>query len=181
LHVQSLTDETFRNKLRSGDDFAAWCIRFGVPLIGSTSWTAILNSPEAELWPDWRKKVTHATRRLLLATAMLGAGDLEASAEETLYAVSHTGRAVLLKQEVFPLSRPEMVQQLSETGHAALAELLKDLIYGPASERQLTRAHVYVKRCLVHLDKATYANFVNERRETLQAKQAKCRPQALIQ
>lgn len=181
LHVQSFTEEAFRAKLRSGDDFAAWCVRFGVPLVSSGRWAAIVDSDEAEIWPEWRNKVKHATRRLVLATAMLDAGDLEASAEETLYAVSHTARAVLLKQGAFPLSRPEMVQQLAESGHQVLAELLKELIYATASQRRLTRTHFYVKKLLVHLDKTTYGNYVSERRKILQAKQSKSRHQPIVQ
>ncbi len=180
LHVQWFTEDAFREKLRSGDDFAAWCVRFGVPLISSAAWTSIINSTEAEAWPEWRKKVTHATRRLFLATAMLDAGDLDASAEETLYAVSHTARALLLRQGAFPLSRPEMVQQLAESGHQALGEQLKELIYGTANERRLTRTHFYVKKLLVHLDKTTYRNYVSERRKILQAKRRKSRRKALV-
>lgn len=31
LHVQTLTTKQFADKLRSGDDFAAWCVRYGSP------------------------------------------------------------------------------------------------------------------------------------------------------
>lgn len=170
LHVQSIREGTFREKLQVGDDFAGWCVRFGVPLLTSKGWLAIVNSPDAELWPDWRKKVTHAARRLMLAATMVDAGDDEAAAEETLYAASHAARAMLLKSGVFPLSRPEMVQQLQEAGHRSLAELLKQLIYGTTNERQLRRAQLYMKKLLVHLDKITYGDYVNMRREVLLSK-----------
>jgi hypothetical protein len=170
LHVQVMREDLFREKLRAGDDFAAWCIRFGVPVVSSEAWLFLANSPEANIWPEWRKKVVHAARRLLLAMTMLDAEDKDAAAEETLYAASHTARAILLKAQIFPLSRPEMIQQLQDGGHQPLAEILKQLIYASSTKRELRRAQFYIKKVLVDLDRRAYRDYVTARRRVIQDK-----------
>src|SRR5688572_19523563 len=67
FHVQEFTLDQFIAKLSGGDDFAAWCVRYGVPIRLAPVWKAILQSEEATRWPEWRLKITHTTRRLLLA------------------------------------------------------------------------------------------------------------------
>lgn len=174
LHVQFVKEDSFVERLQSGDDFAAWCIRFGVPMIPSDAWLALAKSPVANVWPDWRRKVTHAARRLLMAASMIDVADKEAAAEELLYAASHTARAILLKNQVFPLSRPEMIQQLREHGtHQPLAEILKQLIYENATEHDLRRARLYIKKLLVYLDRKAYQEYASARRRVLLNKSKK--------
>ena len=170
LHVQTLTTKQFAEKLRSGDDFAAWCVRYGVPLLASSGWLQIVRSPDAGTWPDWHKKVRHAARRLTLATTLLETDDIAAAAEEILYAVSHTARAMLLKAKVFPLSRPEIIGQLNEAGQQRLATLLQELSYEEPTRQAVNRASMYVKRLLVHIDRPSYREFVALRRQHLLAK-----------
>lgn len=178
LHVQALTTTQFADKLRSGDDFAAWCVRYGVPLVASSGWLQIVTSSDANTWPDWHKKVRHAARRLTLASTLLETDDLAAAAEEMLYAVSHTARAMLLKAEVFPLSRPEIIGQLNEMGQGRLAKLLQELSYEEPTTQALNRASMYVKRLLVHMDRASYREFVSLRRQHLLAKRDGHSPRA---
>jgi hypothetical protein len=170
LHVQTLTTKQFADKLQSGDDFAAWCVRYGVPLLASSGWLQIVSSPNAGIWPDWHKKVRHAARRLTLVSTLLETDDLGAATEEMLYAVSHTARAMLLKAGVFPLSRPEIIGQLNETGRERLAMVLQELIYGESTKQTLNRASRYVKRLLIDMDRASYHEFVSLRRQHLLAK-----------
>jgi uncharacterized protein (UPF0332 family) len=170
LHVQALTTKEFAERLRAGDDFAAWCIRYGVPLVASGPWLEIVSSPDAAAWPDWHKKVRHATRRLTLAATLLETGDIAAAAEEMLYAVSHTARAILLKGGIFPLSRPEIITQLRDTGYERLGKLLQDLSYEEPRRAALQRALLYVKRLLVYIDRPVYREFVQLRRQHLLAK-----------
>lgn len=173
LHVQALTTQQFAERLRAGDDFAAWCVRYGVPLLTSNGWLQIVSSSDADTWPDWRKKIRHAARRLTLAAALLETEDIAAAAEELLYAVSHTARAILLKSRVFPLSRPEIISQLRDTGQERLAKLLQDLSYEDPSGVALKRGSLYVKRLLVHIDRPTYREFVGLRRKHQLAKKTR--------
>jgi len=170
LHVQALTTKQFAERLRAGDDFAAWCVRYGVPLVTSNGWLRIVSSSDAAIWPDWHKKIRHAARRLTLAATLLETGDTLAAAEEMLYAVSHTARAILLKNGIFPLSRPEIISQLRDTGHERLAKLLQDLSYEEPTRAALNRGLLYVKRLLVYIDRPLYREFVQLRRQHLFAK-----------
>ena len=173
LHVQVLTTQQFTERLRAGDDFAAWCVRFGVPIVTTKPWLDIVNSAEATIWPDWHRKVRHAARRLILAAALLETGDIAAAREEMLYAVSHTARAILLRARVFPLSRPEIVSQLRESNHDRLAKILEDLSYQEETTRStLNRYFLYVKRLLVFIDRPAYREFVQLRQKHLMAKKS---------
>jgi uncharacterized protein (UPF0332 family) len=170
IHVQAVTTQQFGERLRAGDDFPAWCVRYGVPLVMSNDWLRIVGSSDANTWPDWRKKVPHAARRLTLAATLLDTGDVAAAAEEMLYAVSHAARAMLLKNGAFPLSRPEIIGQLREAGKDRLAELLQELSYEEPTVAMLRRALRYIKRLLVHMDRPTYEAFIATRRQHLMNK-----------
>ncbi|MGB9242909.1 MAG: nucleotidyltransferase domain-containing protein [Candidatus Acidiferrales bacterium] len=170
LHVQALTAQQFTERLRAGDDFAAWCVRYGVPIATAKPWLDIVSSAEAAIWPDWHTKVHHAARRLALAAVLLQTEDIAAAGEEMLYAVSHTARAILLKAGVFPLSRPEIISQLRETNHERLAKMLEDLSYQEPSKAALNRYSLYIKRLLVTIDRPAYQEFVQLRRQHLLAK-----------
>lgn len=170
LHVQTLTTKQFAERLRAGDDFAAWCVRYGVPLVTSKAWLDVVSSADAAIWPDWHKKVRHAARRLTLAAALLETGDITAAAEEMLYAVSHTARAILLKNGLFPLSRPEIISQLREADHERLAKVLQDLSYEAPTRAALNRYLLYIKRLLVFMDRPLYREFVQSRQRHLLAK-----------
>jgi HEPN domain-containing protein len=170
LHVQTLTAKQFSERLRAGDDFAAWCVRYGVPISTSKPWLDIVSSADAAIWPDWHEKVRHAARRVTLAATLLETGDIAAAAEEMLYAVSHTARAILLKNGIFPLSRPEIISQLREANHERLAKVLQDLSYEAPNSAALNRDWRYVKRLLVFLDGPLYREFAQSRRRRLLAK-----------
>lgn len=163
LHVQLMTQEQLRQRLREGDDFAAWCVRYGVPVQAAPVWNRIATSLEATNWPDWRPKIDHAARRLLLADELLASGDMEAAAEEITYAISHVGRALLLKRDVFPLSRPEMIRQLSDEGFPELAGLLLSLSLESEVENTTRRGIRYVKKLLVHLDRERFQAYLRSR------------------
>jgi hypothetical protein len=171
LHVQALTTKQFTERLRAGDDFAAWCVRYGVPLATSSGWLEIVGSSDAAIWPDWHKKIRHAARRLTLAATLLETGDILAAAEEMLYAVSHTARAILLENGIFPLSRPEIISQVRDTGHEHLGKLLQDLSYEEPTRAALNRDLLYIKRLLVSMDRPVYREFVRLRRQRLLAKE----------
>lgn len=170
LHVQALTTQQFMERLRAGDDFAAWCVRYGVPIVTAKPWLDIVNSPEAAIWPDWHKKVRHAARRLTIAGALLETGDIAAAGEEMLYAVSHTARAILLEARIFPLSRPEIIIQLREADHERLARILEDLSYQEPTKAALNRDLLYIKRLLVFMDRPAYREFAQSRQQRLLAK-----------
>jgi hypothetical protein len=174
-HVQEFTYESFTTKLRTGDDFAAWCVRLGVPVSEyAAGWQAIVSSPDASVWPDWKHKISHAARRLILADHMRRIGDLAAASEESLYAAAHVSRAILLKSGVFPLSRPELVSQLAGD-HPVLSEILRRLLLRDEEVRFLNRAVKYLERLLIDLDKAGFGGFAQDRIREIAAKAGRFR------
>lgn len=172
LHVQYFTHREFTERLAAGDDFAAWCVRFGIPLSTSPVWGAIQEAPEASRWPDWRLKLPHAARRLHMTAKLLQLGDYDSAAEEGLYALTHIGRAVLLRANEFPLSRPEMLGQLQDMGQRSLAKLLQEFVFGTPSPRRVNQVVIYVKRLLVSLDRQWYSHDAAERRKVALLKAA---------
>lgn len=172
-HVQYFTRSAFLDKLREGDDFAAWCIRYGVVLDGADEWERLRASPEGEVWPDWRRKLPHATRRLQLAADMLKLGDIDAASEEALYLLTHLGRVFLLKAGAFPLSRPEMPDQLETVGHPALAKLIRRSFNAGSDPRSVRQALSYGKKLLIHLDRGWFENKFKERQRVRKLKESR--------
>ncbi len=132
IHLHPETRADFLERLRDGDEFVSWAVRFGALLRDSAGWWQEVSQSQIP-WPDWRQKLVHIGKRLRTARVAIKDGDREAAEEELLMAASHCGRAILLRSESFPLSRPELPAQLSQVGELALADLLSRLIQGGAS------------------------------------------------
>ncbi len=131
VHLQQDSRSMFLKRLEDGDDYPGWALRFGIPIRDPDGWWA--RSVAAEIdnphWPYWRPKVDHARKRMSMASELIEVGDIDAAIEELMFAASHIARAVLLKQDVFPLSRPELPLQL-ENIEPSLSRLLQGLIEG---------------------------------------------------
>jgi predicted nucleotidyltransferase len=110
FHV--FTPDKFVRLGLSGDDFPNWCARFGVPILGNRVWTDALGELENAPWPTWRKKIETATKRLVSAELFANCRDYGASKEELLFGYDHLTRALLLQAKQFPLSRPELPEQV---------------------------------------------------------------------
>lgn len=129
VHVQQDNRSNFLKRLKDGDDYPSWALRFGIPISDPDGWwvkhvKAEMDNPH---WPNWRPKVCYASKRMAMALELLEVGDIDAAAEELMFAASHVARAVLLQHGVFPLSRPELPSQLQAID-ADLARLLEQLI-----------------------------------------------------
>lgn len=171
FHIQAISQADFLTNLRSGEDFESWCVRLGVPLHDSGIWAQILESPYAGQWPDWRTKVVHGARRLFLANSLLEIGDTDAAAEELLYVLCHVARGLLLKGGVFPLSRPELAEQVGALGYPKLASLHEQLrTTTSASPHTLAIGVSYSKKLLCHLDRLVYGRCSEEHRGKRKAK-----------
>jgi predicted nucleotidyltransferase len=170
-HVQVSSETDFMRNLALGEDFEAWSVRFGLPLYDGGAWARVLQSPEAEVWPKWQAKIPHAARRLFMASALLKIGDVDAATEETVYALCHVARALLLRAGIFPLSRPELAEQVETLGYSRLAQLHGELRRpNGAPLTRLRLAQRYSKKLLLHLDRLGYAKCSKEYRERQRAK-----------
>jgi len=128
IQVISLPEERFRERLREGDDFPQWALRFGLPLSGRRRWRELGQSLLRDApWPSVERKVRQAERKLSAVGSLLEMGDVPAAEEELRFALSHLARALLLSRRVFPLSRPELAEQLAQAGLPAFARYLRRL------------------------------------------------------
>jgi predicted nucleotidyltransferase len=123
LHV---SEDDLRARALAGDDFVQWALRYGVPLKGRNLWSSLAREllPQAP-WPDPARKLAQAKKRLVAATDLLEMGDLDAAQEELRFAASHLARAKLIGEHVFPLSRPELPEQLQRVGEERLGSILR--------------------------------------------------------
>ena len=147
VHLQQDSRSRFLKRLEDGDDYPGWALRFGTPLRDPGGWWAEHAAAESENphWPDWRPKLEHARKRIRMASELLEAEDVDAATEELLFAASHVARAVLLKQGVFPLSRPELPSQLEDVD-PRLAGLLERLIHGEIDAKSLVSGDALLRR-----------------------------------
>ena len=156
FHLHVSDEARILKRLEDGDDFPAWCVRYGIPVLDSGIWTKLVESDEARIWPDWAKKVPHATRRLLIASFLLRSGDEEAAGEELLYALGHVARMILLRSNVFPLSRGELVAQVKDVGFLHLSTGLEALLSEHPDTISLRQYITYCKKLLCSIDRDAY-------------------------
>jgi hypothetical protein len=157
IHLVKSTYDEFLKQLQIGEDFEAWCVRLGVPLLNAQLWSEILARPEARTWPNWKRKIVHGARRLFLASRLISMGDLDAGREEMLYATGHIARGLLLKSDIFPLSRPELEVQLQTIGYPHLASVHRELRVNPTIDFHfLRRSQTYSKKLLKYLGAQEY-------------------------
>jgi predicted nucleotidyltransferase len=172
-HIKFSSDAAFLDRLSTGEDFEAWCVRYGVTLVDRGVWDRIKES-SANVWPRWDFKVAHGLRRLLVASNLSKLGDLEATREELVFVLCHIARGLLLKIGIFPLSRPELAAQVNDIGYPELADLHERLRNSEnPSSKDISLGLLYSKRLLVHLDRGTYQRIAQEHSKIALSKDAK--------
>jgi len=130
LHLHMETHDQFLEHLRHGEAFRAWALRFGKVVSDPSGWWGEVEAGvESSKWPSWRLKLDHVRKkRLPIASRLLEDGDEEAAQEEYLAIASQVARALLLRENVFPLSRPEIPSQLRQVGRHQLADAIEMLV-----------------------------------------------------
>ncbi|HYW43860.1 MAG TPA: hypothetical protein VE959_13440 [Bryobacteraceae bacterium] len=170
-HIKFGTEADFMRRLEAGEDFEAWCVRLGVTLVDRGVWARV-KAASGEVWPRWEWKVVHGIRRLFLASQLSEGGDLLAANEELVFALGHIARALLLRAGTFPLSRPELADQVRALGYAHLADLHERLRVGDTpSHRDVSLGLLYSKKLLVHLDRSTYGKIARDDANVARAKE----------
>ncbi len=113
FEFHNFSKSDFVGSLRNGDDFPNWCIRYGIPLAGGQYWDHLQNHiGQKARWPEWRRKIAVAGKRWIATLLFLESGDPDAAGESALFAYDHLIRGLLLREGIFPLSRPELVKQI---------------------------------------------------------------------
>lgn len=130
-----LSSKEIAKRVSEGDDLAQWSLRFGVPLSGRESWKRLKNDVLSDApWPSSDRKFQLASKELEYAEDLWAMGDYDASQAELKAGLGHLARGLLLEGHVFPLSSPEISDQLREAGQPAFASLLDAI-----STRSLTK------------------------------------------
>lgn len=172
-HIKFATEADLLSRLAAGEDFEAWCVRYGIALLDRGVWERV-KTPSKHVWPRWETKVVHGTRRLFLASKLSNMGDRPAAREELVFVLGHIARGLLLKKGVFPLSRPELAAQVKGIGYSHLAALHERLrTTNSPSSRDIGLGLRYSKKLLIHLDRTIYRNLSEDHRRAARTKQAK--------
>lgn len=172
-HIKFSTEADFLRRLHEGDDFESWCVRLGVPLVDRGIWERIKEASQG-VWPRWETKVVHGVRRLFLASQQFELGDQMAAKEELVFVLGHISRSILLKGGTFPLSRPELGDQVRNIGYPHLADIHEKLRNADESSKSdLSLGLRYSKKLLVHLDRSTYKQIALQHMKIDREKKAK--------
>ncbi|HEU5104502.1 MAG TPA: hypothetical protein VFU11_01545 [Solirubrobacterales bacterium] len=131
IDLYSDEPDVFLAKLFRGDDFAHWTLRYGCILFDDGVLRKAANEAIShDLWPDVERKLRQAKRAVGFSRKLALTGDYLALLENSRGALSLTARWWLLSQDVFPLARDELAQQLVETDQCSLATALERVIHG---------------------------------------------------
>ncbi|MFL5834312.1 MAG: hypothetical protein ACJ76B_10060 [Solirubrobacterales bacterium] len=131
IDLYSDEPDVFLAKLFRGDDFSHWTIRYGCILFDDGVLRKAANEAIShDLWPDVERKLRQAKRAISFSRKLALTADYLALLENSRGALSLTARWWLLSQDVFPLARDELAQQLVETDQCSLATALERVIHG---------------------------------------------------
>lgn len=130
--------ERFWAKLRGGDDFVQWTLRFGCILHDSGVFRSGLEAIATEgLWPDPSDRMARLGEQETIARRLIEIGDREAAQSEVRAVLTAATRGVLLLSGVFPLARSELPGQLRVLGHERLASSLEATVLSDPSLGEL--------------------------------------------
>lgn len=139
VDVYATSADVLFDRLRVGDDYVQWTLRFGCVLFDS----GVLHTAASELvasgmWPSPTRKIEQARRMLDLARLVVASGDRDAAIEQVRSAITALARWLLLANGAFPLSRGELPDQLRVVGAADLAAVLDRCISSQPSMDELS-------------------------------------------
>jgi hypothetical protein len=130
LDLYATSSDILWERLRDGDDFIQWTLRFGCILVDrGVLRDALIHVADTGLWPDHRPKRDRANELLAFADRIIATGDLDAAQEQTRAALTTVARWLLLANGEFPLSRDELSDQVLKLGCFDLAAALSRLIH----------------------------------------------------
>jgi predicted nucleotidyltransferase len=130
IDIVATDAEAFLAKLRGGDDYVQWTLRFGCILLdraGVFRDALRILATEAP-WPDTSRKHMRLPAHRAHAERLIEIGDRDAAQEQVRAALTTAARAALLDAGVFPLSRNELPGQLRAIGWTSLAGALRTTI-----------------------------------------------------
>lgn len=142
VDVYATAGDVLLARLRNGDDYVQWTLRFGCVLFD----TGVLRAAAEELvasarWPSPERKLDQARRMLVVAEHVVTSGDVEAAAEEVKRVLTAVARWRLLSAGAFPLARAELSDQLRAVDELDIADALERCV-GDVTDADELRAYV---------------------------------------
>ncbi len=130
VDLRKFEQKAVEELLSKGNDLLSWCIKFGQPVCEHNQywsqlvqrWTNKLGLPSSEVALERARKSENLLR------SVDSMGDDDAALELYLSLLTHIARAVLIRGGVYPASRPELANQLTQIGEEKLASYLRDAI-----------------------------------------------------
>lgn len=127
VDVRSYAAPMVPELVRKGHDLLGWALRHGVVAYERNlywselrrNWLPNLPFPSAAIAEQRAERAEGLLRKLQAI------GDEDASAEQYLSVLTHRARSFLLRKGVFPISRPELAEQLRQAGQSELAMQLE--------------------------------------------------------
>jgi hypothetical protein len=119
-------------KIREGHDLLVWSIMFGRVLFQRDSfWDSLTDKWEKKLpLPSSRLARDRAAAVYRRLSELIHLGDENATHDQLLSYLTHRARFELLKEGIYPASRPELPTMLRLIGKGHLAHLLDTLLRG---------------------------------------------------
>ena len=127
-------------QIESGQEILCWAMKFGTPLYDpSQFWESLRYKHGGRIpLPSIEEALERAQYAMTRAREMLAAGDDSAADDLILAAVTQVVRVQLLKNGIFPASRPELPKQLEAISpHNPLSRILEDSMYSEISPAML--------------------------------------------
>jgi predicted nucleotidyltransferase len=130
VDLRAFRSETVDEWVASGDEVLGWSLRLGIPLFERDGyWTRLQECWAGRLpLPSAVAAEKRAARALNASAGLAAGGDEDAARELRLSGLTQRARARIIRNGVFPLSRPELPQQLASVGEWELASELHALL-----------------------------------------------------
>lgn len=130
VDLRGFEASTVNSLISSGHDLLVWTIKFGrVVCEHDEYWSRLVSAWLPRLpFPSHEIADRRAERAEELLADLRRIGDHDAAIEQEVTALTHRARASLLRERIFPASRPELPKQLREIGNVSLADALQEAI-----------------------------------------------------
>ena len=122
--------ERIEELIQEGNDLLGWCVLFGRLIYEADGfWTHVTARWSERIpLPSLDISEARAAKAEQLLLEMQRIGDRDAIEEQNLAFLTHKARSNLIREGVYPKSRPELSTQLREIGNAHMAQELEEAI-----------------------------------------------------
>ena len=123
---QTYKADELESKIINGHDYLGWAVKYGRVLHEKNNFWSdlVLRLSDRLPFPSVDVALERAKSAYRYAKSFVEIGDEDAAAEQLLTLLTHFARAILIKEGIYPASRPELPEQLKLSNYYILADLL---------------------------------------------------------